>query len=82
MSTRLPESTWPNYVIEAEGLGIARPRVESKAMYISKTAFSMCGNSPYTSVRRGYIYDAQSRKVFLQNNDDERGYLRCVKDTN
>lgn len=82
MSTRLPESTWPNYVIEAEGLGIARPRVESKAMYISKTAFSMCGNSPYTSVRRGYIYDAQSRKVFLQNNDDERGYLRCVKDVN
>lgn len=79
MSTRLPESTWPNYVIEA---GIVRPKVESKAMYISKTAFSMCGNRPYTSVRRGYIYDAQSRKVFLQNNDDERGYLRCVKDVN
>ena len=81
MSTRLPKNEWPEYVIEAEGLGYARPEVRSKAMYISKTGFSMCGIDPYTGERRGFIYDAQSDKIFLQNNDGERGYLRCVRDT-
>ena len=80
MSTRLPKNEWPEYVIEAEGLGYARPEVRSKAMYISKTGFSMCGIDPYTGERRGFIYDAQSDKIFLQNNDGERGYVRCIKD--
>lgn len=80
MSTRLPKNEWPEYVIEAEGLGYARPEVRSKAMYISKTGFSMCGIDPYTDERRGFIYDAQSDKIFLQNNDGERGYVRCIKD--
>lgn len=77
MSTRLPKNEWPEYVIEG-GWGI--PDVRSKAMYISKTGFSMRGIDPYTGERRGFIYDAQSDKIFLQNNDGERGYLRCIKD--
>lgn len=77
MSTRLPKESWPAYVVE-EGFG--HPRVESKAMYISKTAFSMCGVSPYTDSREGFIYDAESDKIFLQNNKNEIGYLRCIKD--
>lgn len=78
MSTRLPESAWPTFKIEREG--ILRPEITSKAMYFSKTGFSMQGNSPYSDERKGFIYDAQSNKIFLQNNDGERGYLRCVRD--
>lgn len=78
MSTRLPESAWPTFKIDREGL--LRPEITSKAMYFSKTGFSMQGNSPYSDERKGFIYDAQSNKIFLQNNDGERGYLRCIKD--
>lgn len=78
MSTRLPESAWPTFKIDREGL--LRPEITSKAMYFSKTGFSMQGNSPYSDERKGFIYDAQSNKIFLQNNDGERGYLRCIRD--
>ena len=79
MSTRLPESAWPTFKIDRENF--LRPEITSKAMYFSKTGFSMRGNSPYSDERKGFIYDAQSNKIFLQNNDGERGYLRCVCDT-
>lgn len=85
MSTRMDEADdWELFFVPEEPGGIFgvgyKPRVESKARYMSQTAFSMDGKSPYDNQRDGFIWDAESEIFMLRNNDTETGYVRCVRD--
>ena len=75
MSTRMEENAWPEYTGTYLWYSSS-----SKARYMSQTAFSLDGKSPYNDQRDGFIWDAQSEKFMLRNNDDEKGYVRCVRD--
>ena len=51
--------------------------------YISQTAFSMDGKSPYNSSRDGFLWNSEKDVFMLQNNtEEEKGYVRPVKDVN
>ena len=76
MSTRMEENAWPEYTASSWTGGSS----SGKARYMSQTAFSLDGKSPYDDQRDGFIWDAQSEKFMLRNNDDEKGYIRCVRD--
>ena len=81
MSTRMPETAWPTYQVEASGGLFGEPEVSSKAYYISQTAFSMDGQSPYNNNRDAFLWNAENDVFMLQNNTDERGYVRCIRDS-
>lgn len=75
MASRLPADAWKTY--SASGVfGTS----SSKAIYLCQTAFSMDGDYPYDSNRDGFHYNAQSGLFVLQNNQDEKGYVRPIKD--
>ena len=80
----MKENAWDTFFVPEKPGGILgigyEPRVESKARYMSQTAFSLDGKSPYDNQRDGFIWDAESEKFMLRNNDDEKGYVRCVRD--
>ena len=80
MATRLPENAWPIYTVPAEGGLFGAPSVSGKPAYMSQTSFSMNGNAPYSSLREGFMWNSSNGVFMLQNNRDERGYVRCVRD--
>lgn len=85
MSTRMDEADdWELFFVPEKPGGIFgagyEPRVESKARYMSQTAFSLDGQWPYNKQRDGFIWDAESEIFMLRNNDTETGYVRCVRD--
>ena len=81
MTTRMDADAWPTYTIPREGLGLARPEISGKPNYICQTAFSLDGQEPeYNSNRDGFLWSAQSGVFFLQNNTDEKGYVRPIQD--
>ena len=75
MASRLPKEAWKTY--SASGWRETR---SSKAIYLCQTAFSMDGDYPYDSNRDGFHYNAQSDAFVLQNNQNEKGYVRPIKD--
>ena len=51
--------------------------------YMCQTSFSMNGMGPYSNgLREGFMWGYSSGVFMLQNDRDEVGYVRCVKDTN
>ena len=48
--------------------------------YVCQTGFSLNGTAPYDNLREGYLWDWDSDTFFLQNNRNETGYVRCVRD--
>lgn len=91
MSTRL--SSWPDRsakVIWYEGVagGSQHSKIltEQPPFYMSATKFSLNGDSRYDTFsngnRLGFLYNPTGNVFMLLNNDTERGYVRCVKDTN
>ena len=51
--------------------------------YMCQTSFSMNGLSPYyDNQREGFMWIYDTGVFMLQNNRNEVGYVRCVKDTN
>ena len=72
MTTRMPENAWPTYTDR---------NTSGKPNYICQTAFSLDGQGPeYNSNRDGFLWGASSGVFFLQNNTDEKGYVRPVQD--
>lgn len=72
MTTRMPEKAWPTYTDR---------NTSGKPNYICQTAFSLDGQGPeYNSNRDGFLWAAESGVFFLQNNTDEKGYVRPVQD--
>lgn len=72
MTTRMPENAWPTYTVR---------NTSGKPNYICQTAFSLDGQGPeYNSNRDGFLWGASSGVFFLQNNTDEKGYVRPVQD--
>ena len=97
MTTRMTADMWPKDYVEAsystwvqtgyfwEGYAEWHTTTwgpYSPTYYISQTAFSMDGQAPYNSNRDGFLWNADNNVFMLQNNTGERGYVRCVKDTN
>ena len=89
MTTRLSSEQWPEYSVVAayyEGvLGGTRHTINIAGhppLYISQTAFSMDGQSPYSDTRDGFIwyYENNTFSLVNDNRDEERGYVRCVRD--
>ena len=85
MTTRLDADAWETF----------NHRTKSqKAVYVSRTAFSLNGQYDYEH-RNGFIWSAQNEVFMLQNwdepwpwqdvedgyTDSERGYVRCICDT-
>ena len=51
--------------------------------YMCQTSFSMNGMGPYSNgLREGFMWIYDNGVFMLQNNRDEVGYVRCIKDTN
>lgn len=75
MASRLPADAWKTYSASRWGHTLS-----SKAIYLCQTAFSMDGDYPYDSNRDGFHYNAESGLFVLQNNQDEKGYVRPIKD--
>ena len=72
MTTRMPQNAWPTYTDR---------NTSGKPNYICQTAFSLDGQGPeYNSNRDGFLWGASSGVFFLQNNTDEKGYVRPVQD--
>lgn len=83
MTTRMEASAWPTYKVDGTWAG---PEVSGKPNYVCQTAFSLNGKGPYfdeknpDGVRDGFLWSAQSGAFFLQNSDDDKGYVRPVQD--
>ena len=71
MTTRMEASEWPTYTIG---------RTSGKPNYVCQTGFSLNGKPPYEANRDGFLWSAQSGVFFLQNSDDDKGYVRPVQD--
>lgn len=91
MSSRMTSDQWPKFSVEVkwyEGRFMSSPiehtetLTEQPPFYMSQTAFSMDGQPPYNSNRDGFLWKTEGNIFMLQNNTGERGYVRCVKDTN
>lgn len=98
MSSRLTSDQWPLYKDETtvryewERLGfldwdwVAYPdpqEVRWQEYYMCQTSFSMNGMGPYSNgLREGFMWGYSNGVFMLQNDRDEVGYVRCVKDTN
>ena len=94
MASRLPDTFWDKdertvTVTWHEGL-LNREEFKDlteKPYYICQTSFSLNGNPPYDEMengvykREGFLWNADNNVFMLQNNRSERGYVRCVKDT-
>lgn len=96
MTSRLASSQWPSYSVTATywvrdsrwGSISVRQHQESKTFenlfpdrYICQTAFSLNGKFPYNNgLRQGFLCDIKEGVFFLQNNKDEIGWIRPVKD--
>lgn len=93
MTSRLPEDKgWPVVEVQVswwerkrEWIGWGDPvqhfetRTERPKRYVCQTGFSLNGSAPYDELREGYLWDWNSN-FFLQNNRNEVGYVRCVRD--
>ena len=55
---------------------------DGNGYYMCQTSFSMDGKNGFTSERDGFMWIYESGVFMLQNNRNEVGYVRCVKDTN
>lgn len=98
MTSRMSENQWPSYSVTATywvrdsswgNFWEFKEHQESKEIsdlrplyYISQTAFSMDGQSPYNSSRDGFLWESNKKVFMLQNNTDEKGYVRPIKDVN
>lgn len=72
MTTRMEAEAWPTYNDRG---------TTGKPNYICQTSFSLDGHGPeYDSNRDGFLWSAGSGVFFLQNNTDERGYVRPIQD--
>ena len=80
---------WPTYSVNVywyEGRVAQYPLphlvtlTEEPPFYLSQTAFSLKGVSPYSDSREGFIYSTTGDIFQLQNNTGEKGYVRCIKD--
>lgn len=85
MTTRLDADAWETFNYKTKS---------QKAVYVSRTAFSLNGQYDYEH-RNGFIWSAQNEVFMLQNwdepwpwqdvedgyTDSERGYVRCICDT-
>ena len=92
MTSRLPkEEGWP--VVEVQVSWWERDYLWSDPVqrfgtrslrpnrYVCQTGFSLNGDEPYNNgLREGYLWDWDSDTFFLQNNRNETGYVRCVRD--
>jgi hypothetical protein len=94
MSSRLTADQWPVYSVTATywvresgwGNWNHKEHQETKTFsdlkpdrYVCQTAFSLNGDSPYTSLREGFLWET-SGVFFLQNNRGETGWIRPVQD--
>ncbi|HIZ85550.1 MAG TPA: DUF4906 domain-containing protein [Candidatus Coprenecus stercoravium] len=94
MSSRLSKDQWPvyrdddayswHYVAFRGWEQYSDPQVaEWQDYYMCQTSFSMNGLSPYyNTLREGFMWIYSSGVFMLQNNRNEVGYVRCVKDAN
>lgn len=98
MSSRLTLDQWPLYKDETtvryewERLGFAHwdwvaypdpQEARWQEYYMCQTSFSMNGMGPYSNgLREGFMWGYSNGVFMLQNDRDEVGYVRCVKDTN
>lgn len=98
MSSRLTLDQWPLYKDETtvryewERLGFAHwdwvpypdpQEARWQEYYMCQTSFSMNGMGPYSNgLREGFMWGYSNGVFMLQNDIDEVGYVRCVKDTN
>lgn len=90
MSSRLTSEQWPVYSVTATyWVRDWRGNEEQKEKtfsglnpdrYVCQTAFSLNGNSPYTSLREGFLWEPKTGVFFLQNKRDETGWIRPVQD--
>lgn len=98
MSTRLTSDQWPVYDVTAtywvgdfrgfQFVTEQRSKVFSglrpdPGYYMCQTSFSMNGMGPYSNgLREGFMWIYDNGVFMLQNDRDEVGYVRCIKDTN
>lgn len=61
--------------------------VSGRPNLVSQTAFSLNGTGPYedpnkpgTGIRDGFLWQGDSGNFFLQNSNDDQGYVRPVQD--
>ena len=92
MTTRMTSDQWPEYegtvTYWVKDYFWENERQESKTIsglrpeyYMSQTSFSMNGTEPYDNgLREGFMWNSSNGLFILQNNRDERGYVRCVRD--
>lgn len=90
MASRLTSEQWPVYSVTATyWVRDWRGNEEQKEKtfsglnpdrYVCQTAFSLNGNSPYTSLREGFLWEPKTGVFFLQNKRDETGWIRPVQD--
>lgn len=96
MSSRLKADQWPVYSVTVaywvrdSGWGNIfgfKEHQEKKIIsdlkpnrYVCQTAFSLNGDSPYTSLREGFLWEPITGVFFLQNKRDETGWIRPVQD--
>lgn len=86
MSTFLETDAWETFELYDETWAFVTIYhfASGKAQYISRTTFSMRDKDVYKEEgkhRYGFIYAPEAGEFFLQNNTGEKGYVRCVKDT-
>lgn len=82
MTTRLTaEQCCPTYKTDHLIYVSGRPNL------VSQTAFSLNGTGPYedpnkpgTGIRDGFLWQGYSGNFFLQNSNDDQGYVRPVQD--
>lgn len=96
MSSRLTTEQWPIYSVTATywvrdsdwgNFWNHKEHQETKTFsglkpdrYVCQTAFSLNGDSPYTSLREGFLWEPITGVFFLQNKRDETGWIRPVQD--
>ena len=72
MTTRMPKDAWEKF---ESGILSIQPD------YVCQTAFSLNGDPPYENdLREGFLWESSTGTFFLQNNRDEKGYVRPVQD--
>ncbi len=77
MATRLPESAWVKSIYSERGLS----NDTMYPYYLTMTKFSRGGKEPYTDRTLGFRLNPDNMTLgAIPNNDDNRGYVRPVKD--
>lgn len=91
LTTRLKPEQWPyrktinvSYYERSGVIALKRSKdITVLPVFISQTAFSMDGVAPYSNGRDGFIWNGTNNVFMLTNEtdrEDERGYVRCVRD--